>query len=358
MTVMVSKSLFTTWLYIVSVSVHQALQSKVNGSVGRSVVLPCSFSSLKGHYTSFRWLKDNSSLIAGSIGKSEFNIKDDTYQNRIQMPENSSSGNLSLRITNLTVEDLGIYRCEANTKNQNISYEEIFLNVTKDGVSKPTIRFLSGQNVTKQSTVILKCEVASGSLPITFMWHRKSRKTEKAKKIKHYQPTLELNPSRKEDNGLFFCKVSNKFSTEKSSMVQIPPSAPAISSLETTMNISNNSSGSGFPWMVITISSALVLVIVGVILTAIWMIKKKMKGRQKPPSIHLQRFQKDAAIQTKEEDLELGNYWNQNLDVTYATIDHTRRLPRPPDNPRNTPMQLTESPSVNQQPYINFHVPY
>ncbi|XP_051896443.1 V-set and immunoglobulin domain-containing protein 4-like [Pristis pectinata] len=321
-------------------------------------MLPCSSSSLKGHYTSFRWLKNNSSLIAGTIGKSKISVQDETYQNRIQVPANSSSGNLSIIITDLTVEDLGIYRCEANSKNQSIKYEEIFLNVTKDGVSKPVIRLLPGQNVTERRTVRLKCEVASGSLPITFMWHRKSSKTEKAKKIKHYRQTLELNPSRKEDNGLFFCKVSNKFSTEKSSLVQIPLSAPGTSSLEATVSIPNNSSAYRFPWVVITISSALVLFIVGVTLTAIWIVKKKMKGRQQPRSIHLQRFQKDVAVQTKEEDLEHGNYWSKNIDATYATIDHTRRLPGPPVNPRNTSMQFTETPSIRHQPYTNFHVTY
>ncbi|XP_032881545.1 V-set and immunoglobulin domain-containing protein 4-like isoform X2 [Amblyraja radiata] len=305
MTVKVSRCLLTTWLCIVSVSIHQAQQNKVKGSVGRSAMLPCYSHFLEEYETSFRWLKNNSSLMAGIIGKSKISVLDESFRNRIQMPANSSTGNLSLMITHLRVEDLGMYQCEASSKNQSIRYEEIFLYVTEDGVSKPIIRLLPGQNVTEQSTVTLKCAVTSGSLPITYMWYRKTSKTEKAKKINHYLQTLVLNPSRKEDNGLFFCKVSNKFSTEKSGLMEIP-----------------------------------------------------LSGRKQPRSIQLQRFHKDVAVQTKEEDLEHGNYWSKNIDATYATIDHTRRLPKPPANPRNTSMQFTETPSMRHQPYTNFHVTY
>ncbi|XP_055494820.1 carcinoembryonic antigen-related cell adhesion molecule 1-like isoform X2 [Leucoraja erinacea] len=341
-----------------SVSIHQAQQNKVKGSVGRSAMLPCYSHFLEEYDTSFRWLKNNSSLMAGIIGKSKISVLDESFRNRIQMPANSSTGNLSLMITHLRVEDLGMYQCEASSKNQSIRYEEIFLYVTEDGVSKPIIRLLPGQNVTEQSTVTLKCAVTSGSLPITYMWYRKTSKTEKAKKINHYLQTLVLNPSRKEDNGLFFCKVSNKFSTEKSGLMEIPLSASGIPSMETTLTVPNGRSASRIPWVMISISSALVLFIVGVILTAIWMVKKRLKGRKHPRSIQLQRFHKDVAVQTKEEDLEHGNYWSKNIDATYATIDHTRRLPKPPANPRNTSMQFTETPSMRHQPYTNFHVTY
>ncbi|XP_067845680.1 carcinoembryonic antigen-related cell adhesion molecule 15-like [Heptranchias perlo] len=360
MTVKVSRYLLTTWVYIITVPVSQAQQRKVNGSVGRSALLPCSSSFIDGQYTNFSWLKNNSSLITGTIGNSEVSVQDETYRNRIQLPENSSSGNLSLIISHLRLEDIGIYRCEAHSKKQSNSYEEIFLNVTKDGVSKPIVRVLPGQNITKQNTVILKCEVASGSLPITYMWHRKTTKTEKAKKIKHYQQTLVLNPRVKEDNGLFFCKVSNNFSTEKSSPVEISASDTAISSLETALSTPNITSAARIPWVVITITSAVVLFIVGIILTTIWMVKKRKKEKQQQSSIHLHRDQRDAAVQTEEEDFESRHFvWRENNDtVTYATIDHTRRLSRPPINSRNTSIQFNEDASIKHQPYTNFHVTY
>ncbi|XP_067894086.1 carcinoembryonic antigen-related cell adhesion molecule 21-like [Heterodontus francisci] len=357
MIVKVSRNQLTTWLYIIAVTVSQAQQNKVNGSVGRSALLPCSSSFINGRYTNFSWLKNNSLLITGNVGNSEVRVQDETYRNRIQLPENSSSGNLSLLITHLRLEDFGIYRCETYSKNQSIRYEETFLNVTKDGVSKPIVRVLQAQDITKQNTVILKCEVASGSLPLTYMWHRKANKTEKAKKIKHYQQTLVLNPRVKEGSGFFFCKVSNNFSTEKSSPVEIPISGTATSSLETTLSTPNSTSATRIPWLVITITSVVVLFIVCIILTTIRMVKKRMKERQQPRSILL-RDHRDIAVQTKEEDLEPRDFWKENNDVTYATIDHTRRLSRPPVNPRSTSVQFTETASMMHQPYTNFHLLY
>ncbi|XP_078408010.1 cell adhesion molecule CEACAM21-like [Cetorhinus maximus] len=361
MTIKISRKQLTTWLYIVTVSASQAQQNKVNGSVGRSALLPCSFSFINGQYINFSWLKNNSLLIKGTVinnGNSEVNIEDETYRNRIQLPENFSSGNLSLRITHLGLKDLGMYRCEAHSKNQSIRSEETFLTVTRDNVSKPIVRIFQAQNITEQSTVVLKCEVASGSLPINFMWHRKASKAEKAKKIKHYDQTLVLNPRVKEGNGLFFCKVSNNFSTEKSSPVEIPVPGSITSSVETTLSTSNNTSATRIPWLVITSTSAVILFIVCIILTIVRMVKKRMKEKQQSSSIFLLRDQRNIAVQTNEEDLESRDFWKENNDVTYATIDHTRRLSRPPVNPRNTTRQFTETASMMHQPYTNFHITY
>ncbi|XP_038647553.1 coxsackievirus and adenovirus receptor homolog isoform X2 [Scyliorhinus canicula] len=352
MTVKISSIQLITWLSTVTVFVSQAQQNKVNGSVGRSALLPCSFSFINGQYTNFSWLKNNSLFIretAVNSSNSEVNVEDETNRNRIQLPGNPSSGNHSLLITHLRLEDFGMFRCEAYSKSQSVKSEETFLTVTRDGVSKPIVSVFQAQNITEQSSVVLKCEVASGSLPINYMWHRKASKAEKAKKRKHYEQTLVLNPKVEEDNGLFFCKVSNNFSTEKSNLVEIPLSGSATSSVETTLT-SNNTNATRIPWLVITSTSAVVLFIVCIILTTIRMVKKWTKERQQSSSILLLRDQRDAAVQTNEEDLESRDFWKENNDVTYATIDHTRRLPRPAANARNTSIQFTESASMMHQP--------
>lgn len=127
------------WLTL-AVSIHQAQQNKVKGSVGRSAMLPCYSHFLEEYDTSFRWLKNNSSLMAGIIGKSKISVLDESFRNRIQMPANSSTGNLSLMITHLRVEDLGMYQCEASSKNQSIRYEKIFLYVTEGKVTMIQIK--------------------------------------------------------------------------------------------------------------------------------------------------------------------------------------------------------------------------
>ncbi|GCC26380.1 cell adhesion molecule CEACAM15-like isoform X1 [Chiloscyllium punctatum] len=358
MAVRFSTNQLTAWLFSVIVSISQAQQNNVNGSVGRSALLPCSFKFISDQYANFSWLKNNSLLINGTIGNSEVKVQDETYQNRVQLPENSSFVNLSLLITDLKLKDFGIYRCEAYSKNRSVRSEETFLTITRDAVSKPIVRILQGQNITDENRVVLKCEVTSGSLPINYMWHRKASKTEKAKKIRHYQQTLELNPTMKEGRGFFFCKVSNNFSTEKSSLMKIPVSDSATSSVETTLNMPNNTSIPRIPWLVVVITSAMVLFIVSIILATIRIVKKKMKERQQRSSIFLVENQKDIAVQTNEEDLKSQDVWQENSEVTYATIDHTRRLSRPPVKARNKSNQFTETASVVHQPYMNFHVMY
>ncbi|KAI4872868.1 hypothetical protein NFI96_031561, partial [Prochilodus magdalenae] len=73
---------------------------------GGSVLLPCSCTELRAKPETFTWNRDNHNWerISNESGQ---------YQNRVQLVNDSSPGNLSLLISHLTGEDGGYYECNA-----------------------------------------------------------------------------------------------------------------------------------------------------------------------------------------------------------------------------------------------------
>ncbi|XP_047674158.1 uncharacterized protein LOC113651831 isoform X10 [Tachysurus fulvidraco] len=84
----------------------------VTGIVGQSVLLPCSCSELQAKPHTFRWSFYKGSDVIKIFPKEQTNL----YTDRVQVFNDHPPGNLSLLISQLTVEDGGWYRCEINNK--------------------------------------------------------------------------------------------------------------------------------------------------------------------------------------------------------------------------------------------------
>ncbi|XP_047674148.1 obscurin-like [Tachysurus fulvidraco] len=80
----------------------------VTGIVGQSVLLPCSCSELQAKPHTFRWSFVKGSDVIKIFPKEQTNL----YTDRVQVFNVHPPGNLSLLISQLTVEDGGFYRCE------------------------------------------------------------------------------------------------------------------------------------------------------------------------------------------------------------------------------------------------------
>ncbi|KAF4092069.1 hypothetical protein AMELA_G00016730 [Ameiurus melas] len=101
----------------------------VTGSVGQSVLLPCSCSELQAKPHTFRWIYFKGSDRITIFPKDETNH----YTDRVQIFNDHLPGNLSLLISHLTEEDGGWYRCEiSNTIDGNIKL------IVKDAPTGPS----------------------------------------------------------------------------------------------------------------------------------------------------------------------------------------------------------------------------
>ncbi|KAJ8268484.1 hypothetical protein COCON_G00136560 [Conger conger] len=85
----------------------------ITGSTGHSVVLPCACTDVQKKPEQIKWTADlgNSNTVIFPQGPTSGN---DRYKHRVQLLDSVSPGNLSLRLSDLTLSDEGTYRCEAD----------------------------------------------------------------------------------------------------------------------------------------------------------------------------------------------------------------------------------------------------
>ncbi|KAK6312359.1 hypothetical protein J4Q44_G00180230 [Coregonus suidteri] len=79
----------------------------VNGSPGQSVLLPCSCSKTQAKPPSFTWTK-----LGDRQKPAIISTQSDLYRGRVQIFNNTSPGNLSVLLSELTEDDQEWYRCE------------------------------------------------------------------------------------------------------------------------------------------------------------------------------------------------------------------------------------------------------
>ncbi|XP_061112368.1 uncharacterized protein LOC133137955 [Conger conger] len=115
----------------------------ITGFTGHSVVLPCACTDLQKKPEQIKWTADlgNQNTVIFPQGPTSGN---DRYKHRVQLVDSVSPGNLSLRLSDLTLSDGGTYRCEADRH-----YRDITLTV-KESVPKTTVT--KNQPPTKTTT--------------------------------------------------------------------------------------------------------------------------------------------------------------------------------------------------------------
>uniref|UniRef100_A0A4W5RXD5 Ig-like domain-containing protein n=1 Tax=Hucho hucho TaxID=62062 RepID=A0A4W5RXD5_9TELE len=91
----------------------------VNGSPGQSVLLPCSCSKTQAKPPSFTWTKLRDQQTPEIIS-----TQSDLYRGRVEVFNNTSPGNLSILLSDLTEDDQGLYRCQIRHE-----YRDIILTV-------------------------------------------------------------------------------------------------------------------------------------------------------------------------------------------------------------------------------------
>ncbi|XP_045076746.1 uncharacterized protein LOC123491026 [Coregonus clupeaformis] len=95
-----------TWTKFNGCTLSVPEPTKVNGSPGQSVLLPCSCSETQAKPPSFTWTKLRDRQTPAIIS-----TQSDLYRGRVEMFNNTSPGNLSVLLSELTEDDQGWYRC-------------------------------------------------------------------------------------------------------------------------------------------------------------------------------------------------------------------------------------------------------
>ncbi|XP_067272361.1 CD276 antigen-like [Pseudorasbora parva] len=111
-----------------------SLQKTVEGFIGDSVVLPCSY---KEHQFSIqditvRWRYNSTSVYNINKGKGSGEEQNSAYKNRTEIfPEEYLKGNFSLKLNNLQNTDTGKYKCYISAETVRITTQSITLLVNE-----------------------------------------------------------------------------------------------------------------------------------------------------------------------------------------------------------------------------------
>ncbi|XP_061111558.1 V-set and immunoglobulin domain-containing protein 1-like [Conger conger] len=117
----------------------------ITGFTGHSVVLPCACTDVQVKPKQIKWtaFRGNQNTVIFPLDPTSAN---DRYKNRVQLLDSVSSGNLSLRLSDLTLSDGGTYRCSADGL-----YRDIRLTV-KESEKVPKTNVPKKQPPTKTTT--------------------------------------------------------------------------------------------------------------------------------------------------------------------------------------------------------------
>ncbi|KAK3506481.1 hypothetical protein QTP70_001796, partial [Hemibagrus guttatus] len=190
----------------------------ITAYTGGSVLLPCSCTDLHTKPETFTWNKTTNGHNWVQISP-----ESDQYKERFQLVNDHSSGNLSLLITHLTVEDGGVYRCDVKRD----EYRDLKLTVKGCTLNQQTVDV----NGDEGQSVLLPCSCSElqakphtftwrflrGSYPEIFPADQTHRYTDRVQLINDRPPgnlSLLISHLTVEDGGWYRCEINNYISKD------------------------------------------------------------------------------------------------------------------------------------------------
>ncbi|KAK3521023.1 hypothetical protein QTP86_018668 [Hemibagrus guttatus] len=192
---------------------------EITAYTGGSVLLPCSCTDLHTKPETFTWEK-----YTNGNNWVQISPESDQYKERFQLVNDHSSGNLSLLITHLTVEDGGLYRCSAKGG----EYRDLRLTVKGCTLNQQTVDVTGNEG----QSVLLPCSCSElQAKPHNFTWifykgsdHTKifpadqtHRYTDRVQLINDHPPgnlSLLISHLTVEDGGRYRCEINNYISKD------------------------------------------------------------------------------------------------------------------------------------------------
>ncbi|XP_029627275.1 polymeric immunoglobulin receptor-like [Salmo trutta] len=141
----ISVCLISSFLHITAgCTLSVANYGEITVYSGQSVLLTCSCTEPQAKPPSVTWTKLNQ-----QPGKLTKPSQDSLYRGRVEMFNNNSPGNLSVRLSHVTEDDVGWYRCQISHE-----YRDIKLTVKGCTLSDPRSRVVNGS---PGQSVLLPC---------------------------------------------------------------------------------------------------------------------------------------------------------------------------------------------------------
>ncbi|XP_076152878.1 uncharacterized protein LOC143136196 isoform X2 [Alosa pseudoharengus] len=334
----------------------------ITRSPGESVLLLCSCTNLQTKPDKIKWkINNKKEYFELTVKLSEDEKK--RYSGRVQTFSDSSPGNASLLLSNLTEEDQGEYTCEIES-NRNGRIREITLIIQKEGAGEGCI--LSepkDENITRSpgESVLLSCSCTDLQIKLEeIKWEFINKKyfyeltgdlspVEKVRYSGRVQTFSDSSPGNaslllsnltEEDQGEYMCVIKSKERT-------------------ITLIVKGESEGAGAGAESWARSSSIVLIIIillmGILGTAAVICWRYRKRRNEPSD---SRGEHSGQDQQQNEDVTYTTVVHGNTaraaprdanteeateyasgrpdgDVTYSTVDHGNRA-RPPPKEINT----------------------
>ncbi|XP_047674661.1 polymeric immunoglobulin receptor-like [Tachysurus fulvidraco] len=205
---------------------------RITAYTGGSVLLPCSCTELHRKPEKFTWEKSTNNWT-------QISPESDKYKERFQLVNDHSSGNLSLLISHLTVQDGGDYMCNVNGD----EYRDVKLTVKGCRLNEQTVDVtgIVGQSV------LLPCSCSElQAKPHTFRWsfvkgsdhikifpkEQTNLYTDRVQVFNDHPPgnlSLLISHLTVEDGGFYRCEINNKISTDIKLTVKGAPTRPSSS---------------------------------------------------------------------------------------------------------------------------------
>ncbi|KAF7694452.1 uncharacterized protein LOC124401434 [Silurus meridionalis] len=275
---------------------------------GDSVLLSCSCTDLHTKPQSFTWSKYSSPSEWINIS-----LDREPYKYRYQLVNEQSSGNLSLLISNLTVEDGGDYRCNLTES----EYRQIRLTVHVCTRNQQTVSVTGYMG----KSVLLPCFLSEPSHTLRWLFSKECDYKEIFPKnqIKGYTDRVQqfndhsgnisllISDLTVKDGGYYMCEIRNSSNTTIHLTVKGALTGSSASTPVITTSLPTSTADTTTIFICTAVALMLLLLLGGVMY---W----KSRGQRR------------RQIENGDEQPGMRIQQNEQEDVMYMTVDHSNTV--------------------------------
>uniref|UniRef100_A0A4W3JCV7 receptor protein-tyrosine kinase n=1 Tax=Callorhinchus milii TaxID=7868 RepID=A0A4W3JCV7_CALMI len=164
-------------------------------------------------YENLKWYKLPSSVLQSHHSNTCKNLHHHAQKMTTEMVSNLKTENITIKLSfeSVSLEDQGIYLCEAQNKNTGDKFCMIKILSVKAQQAPLVLQNLTDQIVNMSSSIEMMCDVVGSPSP-RIIWYKNGKQLLEVSGIilGEFNRTLTIQRLKKEDEGLYKCKACNK----------------------------------------------------------------------------------------------------------------------------------------------------